>query len=178
MALQTIALGGGCFWCTEAVFGRVRGVAHVESGYANGNTPAPSYEQVCRGDTGHAEVVRLRFDPAVIGLRELLAIFFATHDPCTRNRQGNDVGPQYRSGVYFDDPEHGAIARDVIRELEQDRLFDAPITTEVQPLTNYSAAEDCHQDYFAHHPQQAYCTFVVAPKVGKLRQRFARYIRN
>ena len=177
MTLQTITLGGGCFWCTEAVFDRVRGVTDVESGYANGHVPNPSYEQVCGGDTGHAEVVRLTFDPAVIGLREILEIFFATHDPTTLNRQGNDVGTQYRSGIYFENPDHGDVAHDMVRQMSQDKLFGAPITTEVQPLSSYSAAEAYHQDYFANHPNQGYCAFVVGPKVEKFRKTFARYLK-
>lgn len=174
---QTITLGGGCFWCTEAVFDQVRGITDVESGYSNGHTVDPDYEQVCRGDTGHAEVVCLKFDPAVISLREILEIFFATHDPTTLNRQGNDVGTQYRSGIYYDNPAHGDIANDMIRQMSQAHTFGAPITTEVQPRSHYSAAEDYHQDYFANHPNQGYCAFVVGPKVDKLRQTFARYLK-
>lgn len=177
MTQQTITLGGGCFWCTEAVFDRVRGITDVESGYCNGHVPRPTYEQVCGGDTGHAEVVRLTFDPAVISVREIFEIFFATHDATTLNRQGNDVGMQYRSGIYFENPEHHDVANDMIRQMSQDKLFDAPITTEVQPLANYSAAEAYHQDYFANHPHQGYCAFVVGPKVDKFRKTFARYLK-
>lgn len=175
--LQTITLGGGCFWCTEAVFDRVRGITDVESGYTNGHVPNPSYEQICRGDTGHAEVVRLQFDPAAISLREILEIFFATHDPTTLNRQGNDVGTQYRSGIYFENSEHGEIANDMIRQMSQDKLFGVPITTEVKPLSNYSTAEAYHQDYFAKNPNQGYCAFVVGPKVDKFRKTFARHLK-
>ena len=161
MTLQTITLGGGCFWCTEAVFDRVRGITDVESGYTNGHTLNPSYEQICQGDTGHAEVVRLTFDADEISL----------------NRQGNDVGTQYRSGIYYSDPAHGDIAHAMIRQMSQDKLFGAPITTEVQPLQNYSPAEAYHQDYFANNPHAGYCAFVVGPKVEKFRKTFARYLK-
>lgn len=176
-ALQTITLGGGCFWCTEAVFDRVRGVTDVRSGYANGHLAAPTYEQVCTGDTGHAEVVRLSFDPAQIGLREILEIFFATHDPTTPNRQGNDVGTQYRSAIYYTDPAHRQIAEDMLRELAQGGQFGAPVVTELAELANYWPAEDYHQDYFANHPGQGYCAFVVGPKVEKFRKTFARHLK-
>ena len=146
MNLQTITLGGGCFWCTEAVFDRVRGITDVESSYTNGHTVNPTYEQICQGDTGHAEVVRLTFDADEISLEEILEIFFHTHDPTTLNRQGNDVGTQYRSGIYSDQPEHGEVASAMIRQMSQDKLFSAPITTEVAPLSNYSTAEAYHQD--------------------------------
>ena len=177
MALETITLGGGCFWCTEAIFDRVRGITDVESGYANGHVPNPSYEQVCGADTGHAEVVRVTFDPAQIGVREILEIFFATHDPTTRNRQGNDVGPQYRSGIYYSVPAHEAVAREVLRELDQGGHYGAPAVTEVLPLTSYWPAEDYHQDYFLKHPHQGYCAFVVGPKVQKFQATFARYLK-
>ena len=175
--VQTIALGGGCFWCTEAVFVPVRGVLDVESGYTNGHVAQPRYEQVCAGDTGHAEVVRLVYDPDVIGLCDLLGIFFVVHDPTTLNRQGNDVGTQYRSGVYCTTPEQEDVARAVIQELEAQALFDAPIVTEVQPLLNYWPAEDYHQDFFEKHPTQGYCLAVAAPKVAKLRRHFAHWLR-
>lgn len=174
---ETIVLGGGCFWCTEAVFDRVLGVTDVESGYANGQVPHPTYEQVCSGSTGHAEVVRLTFDPKVIGLREILEIFFATHDPTTLNRQGNDVGTQYRSGIYTATSAQQELAEDMVRQMSQDRLFGAPIVTEVQPLESYWPAEDYHQDYYLNHPEQGYCAFVVGPKVEKFRKTFARYLK-
>ncbi|GKS87338.1 peptide-methionine (S)-S-oxide reductase MsrA [Acidovorax sp. SUPP1855] len=177
MTLQTITLGGGCFWCTEAVFDRVRGVTDVESGYANGREPNPTYEDVCTGTTGHAEVVRLTFDPAVIALRDLLEIFFATHDPTTLNRQGNDVGTQYRSGIYTETPEHQSEAEAMVRQMSQDKLFGAPIVTEVVPLKGYWPAEDYHQDYFLNHPGQGYCAFVVGPKVEKFRKTFTRFLK-
>lgn len=174
---NTITLGGGCFWCTEAVFDRVRGVTDVQSGYANGQGGRPSYEDVCTGRTGYVEVVRLEYDPAVIGLRAILEIFFATHDPTTLNRQGNDVGTQYRSGIYVSDPADQAVADDLLREMAQGQLFGAPVVTEVQPLQNYFPAEDYHQDYYAQHPQQSYCAFVVGPKVDKFRKTFTQHLK-
>lgn len=176
--LQSITLAGGCFWCLDAVFTRVRGVTAVQSGYANGAVANPSYEQVCTGRTGHAEAVRVTFDPAQINLREILEIFFATHDPTALNRQGNDVGTQYRSGIYYSDPAHEAVARDVLRELEQGGHYGAPVVTEVCPLTAYWPAEDYHQDYFLQHPGQGYCAFVIAPKIDKFRKTFARHLRD
>lgn len=174
---QTLVLAGGCFWCTEAVFDRVRGVLDVESGYSNGHDPAPHYEAVCTGRTGHAEVVRLVYDPAVIGLRTVLDIFFATHDPTTLNRQGHDVGTQYRSGIYWTEPAQAELARARIAELTAEGVFAAPIVTEVQPLANYHPAEAEHQDFFARHPHQGYCLAVAAPKVDKLRRVFAQWLR-
>ena len=175
---ETIVLAGGCFWCTEAVFVRAKGVLDVESGYSNGHVPQPSYEAVCSGQTGHAEVVKLTFDPTVIGLRQLLHIFFAIHDPTTPNRQGHDVGTQYRSGIYCTTPEQERVARHVIAELQAEDVFDAPIVTEVQPLHHYWPAEDYHQDFFARNPTQGYCLAVAAPKVAKLRQVFAQWVRD
>ena len=171
--LETATLGGGCFWCTEAVFLEVEGVVAVESGYANGHALEPSYEQVCGGETGHAEVIRVRFDPQRIGYRELLEIFFATHDPTTPNRQGNDVGTQYRSGIYTHGPEQARIAHEVIAELAASGAVRGRIVTEVLPESNYWPAEAYHQNYFAQHPGQGYCAFVVAPKVEKFRKTFA-----
>lgn len=175
--LAVVALGGGCFWCTEAVFVRVKGVVDVESGYCNGQHPNPSYEDVCTGTTGHAEVVRLTYDPAVIGLKQLLQIFFAVHDPTTLNRQGHDVGTQYRSGVYFTEPDQQTVAREQIAELEAEQVFDAPIVTEVAPLSNYHAAEEYHQDFFEKNPYQGYCLAVAAPKVVKLKKVFADWVK-
>jgi len=168
---ETITLGGGCFWCTEAVFERVKGVTAVESGYSNGTTLSPTYEQVCSGGTGHNEVVRVRFDPAQIGLREILEIFFVIHDPTTLNRQGNDSGTQYRSGIYFHDAAQEAVAREVLAEVNA--LHGGRAVTEVLPEQNYSRAEDYHQHYFANHPNQGYCAMVVAPKVEKFKKTFA-----
>ena len=177
MGTETIYLGGGCFWCTEAVFDRVRGVSDVQSGYANGDLDDPSYEDICTGETGHSEVIRVQFDPAVIPLRDLLTVFFGTHDPTTLNRQGNDVGTQYRSGIYTTNEQQAEVARTLISELTQAGAYDAPIVTEVQPLASYWPAEDYHQDYFLNHPNQGYCAFVVGPKVQKFRGAFARWVK-
>jgi peptide-methionine (S)-S-oxide reductase len=170
---QTITLGGGCFWCLEAVYVKVRGIVDVESGYTNGHAVRPSYEQVCTGTTGHAEVVKLVFDPEHISLREILEIFFVIHDPTTVDAQGNDHGTQYRSGVYFSDPGQQAVAKDVMAELAASDIYRHPIVTEVLPLSNYWPAEDYHQDYFARNPHQGYCLAVAAPKVAKFRKTFA-----
>ena len=176
---ETATLGGGCFWCTEAVFLGVEGVLSVESGYAGGQTKDPTYEQVCDGTTGHAEVVKVEFDPAVIGYREILEIFFATHDPTQLNRQGNDVGTQYRSAVFTHSDEQRKTALDVIDELQKEGIFDGQIVTEVMPLDgNYFPAEAYHQNYFEQHPNQGYCSFVVAPKVAKFRQKFAHRLKR
>ena len=172
--METITLGGGCFWCTEAVFVDVKGITDVESGYSNGHVLRPTYEQVCTGDTGHNEVVKLAFDPAQISLREIFEIFFVIHDPTTLNRQGNDSGTQYRSGIYYSSPEQAAVAQAVIDEMTRSGVYNRPIVTEVVPLTNYSAAEDYHQDFFARNPHQGYCMAVAAPKVAKFRKTFAR----
>jgi peptide-methionine (S)-S-oxide reductase len=176
MAEQTIYLGGGCFWCTEAVFTALRGVVDVESGYANGHVNNPSYEDVCRGNTGHAEVIRLRFDDARLSLDDVLGVFFATHDPTTPNRQGNDVGTQYRSAVYADQAATLDAARAFIARLEAEGAFDARLVTEVAPLTSYWAAEDYHQDYYERHPGQGYCAFVIGPKMAKFRKRYAELL--
>jgi peptide-methionine (S)-S-oxide reductase len=175
--LQTITLGGGCFWCTEAVFVKVRGVTDVESGYCNGHVVKPSYEQVCSGDTGHNEVVKLVFDPVQISLREILEIFFVIHDPTTLNRQGNDAGTQYRSGIYFSTPEQGEIATNMLADMTQGKVFGRPIVTEVLALSNYWPAEDYHQDFFERNPFQGYCVAVAAPKVEKFRKTFARLVK-
>lgn len=175
-SIETITLGGGCFWCTEAVYERVRGVTAVESGYCNGHVERPSYEQVCGGDTGHVEVIRVSFDTAEISLREVLEIFFVVHDPTTLNRQGNDVGTQYRSGIYLHQPEQEGVAREVIAEVNA--RLGGRVVTEVMPERNYWRAEDYHQHYFANHPGQGYCAFVVAPKVEKFRKTFASKVRE
>ncbi|MET0382744.1 MAG: peptide-methionine (S)-S-oxide reductase MsrA [Burkholderiaceae bacterium] len=169
-AVETITLAGGCFWCTEAVFEQVRGVIDVESGYSNGQTPSPSYEQVCGGRTGHAEVVRVRFDPEVLPLADVLMIFFATHDATTLNRQGNDIGTQYRSGIYYADDAQKAVIARVVAQANAE--LGGRVVTEVAPLANYSAAEAYHQHYFANHPTQGYCMAVVGPKVDKFRKVF------
>jgi peptide-methionine (S)-S-oxide reductase len=175
---QTIVLGGGCFWCTEAVYKEVRGITDVESGYSNGHVQRPTYEQVCTGQTGHAEVVKLTYDPAQISVRQILEIFFVVHDPTQLNRQGNDVGTQYRSGIYYTTPEQKQVADDIIREMSQDKLFGKPIVTEVQPLANYSPAEEYHQDFFERNPNQGYCMAVAAPKVAKFRKTFLDLVRG
>ena len=174
---QTLVLGGGCFWCTEAVFKDVRGITDVESGYSNGQFERPSYEDVCTGRTGCNEVVKLSYDPTQISTREILEIFFVIHDPTTLNRQGNDHDTQYRSGIYVTTAEQKDVAEELIREMSQDHLFDAPIVTEVLPLANYWPAEDYHQDFFEKNPWQGYCLAVAAPKVAKFRKTFARLAR-
>ena len=173
-SLQTLTLGGGCFWCTEAVFVQVRGIVDVESGYSNGHTVRPSYDDVCTGSTGYNEVVRLQYDPAQISTREILEIFFVIHDPTTLNRQGNDTGTQYRSGIYFSTLEQEAVAREVLAEIAALGTYSRPLVTEVLPLANYWPAEDYHQDFFERNPHQGYCMAVAAPKVAKFRKTFAR----
>ncbi|MEJ8836727.1 peptide-methionine (S)-S-oxide reductase MsrA [Ramlibacter sp. AN1133] len=175
---QTIVLGGGCFWCTEAVYKEVRGILDVESGYSNGHVERPGYEEVCTGTTGHAEVVKLTFDPAQISLRQVLEIFFVVHDPTQLNRQGNDVGTQYRSGIYTTTPEQKQFADDMIRSMSQEKLFGKPIATEVAPLANYWPAEPYHQDFFERNPHQGYCMAVAAPKVAKFRKTFTELARR
>jgi len=172
---EVITLGGGCFWCLEAVYELVDGVLAVESGYSNGHVAHPSYEQVCSGRTGHVEVVQVRFDPAVITLEEILEIFFTIHDPTTLNRQGNDVGPQYRSGIYLHTPAQREVAQRVLDEAH--RAHGGKVVTELMPVANYWRAEDYHQHYFANHPEQGYCAFVVAPKVEKFRRTFKARVR-
>ena len=171
--IQTITLGGGCFWCTEAVYVKVRGVTDVESGYCNGQIGRPSYEDVCSGRTGCNEVVKLSYDPGAISLQEILEVFFVVHDPTSLNRQGNDAGTQYRSGIYYSTAEEKQLIDDFIREASQKKLFGKSIVTEVLPLANYWPAEAYHQDYFENNPHQGYCAFVVGPKVEKFRKTFA-----
>lgn len=168
--IETITLGGGCFWCLEAVYEQVRGVTGVESGYCNGHVKSPRYEEVCGGKTGHAEVVRVGFDTAQVNLRQVLEIFYVVHDPTTLNRQGNDKGTQYRSGIYFHNAEQERIAREVTAEANQHHR--GKVVTEIVMEANYSRAEDEHQHYFANHPNQGYCMFVVFPKVEKFRRTF------
>jgi peptide-methionine (S)-S-oxide reductase len=171
---QEIAtLGGGCFWCLEAVFEQVRGVERVESGYSGGTTPDPTYHAVCSGRTGHAEVVQVVFDPAVLSFRDVLEIFFSIHDPTTRNRQGADVGTQYRSVIFHHTPEQKRIAEELIAELNAAHIWQAPIVTEVVPFEKFYRAEDYHQGYFRANPEQGYCQAVVAPKVAKFRKQHA-----
>ena len=176
--LQTIVLGGGCFWCTEAVFKEVRGITDVESGYSNGQVERPSYEQVCTGRTGHNEVVKLTYDPEQITTRQVLEIFFVVHDPTQLNGQGNDIGTQYRSGIYYTTPEQKEVADAMIRWLGQEKVYGRPVVTEVLPLENYWPAEDYHQDFFEKNPHQGYCMAVAAPKVAKFRKTFAEFARG
>jgi len=170
---QTAVLGGGCFWCLEAVFNRLKGVQSVESGYAGGSMPNPSYEAVCSGDTGHAEVVRIVFDPDVLSFADLLRVFFAIHDPTTRDRQGSDVGTQYRSVIFAQTPEQRFDAQTVIAELTQAGLWRDPIVTEIGDAATFYPAENYHHEYFERNGRQPYCQFVVAPKVAKFRKQFA-----
>ena len=169
---EVATLAGGCFWCLEAVFDGMKGVASVESGYMGGKIANPTYEQVCGGDTGHAEVVRVAFDPAVVSFKELLEVFFVIHDPTTLNRQGNDAGTQYRSAIFYHTPQQKAAAEAVIAQLDAAKLWNAPIVTELTPATAFYMAEGYHQEYFARNPYQPYCQAVVAPKVAKFRKRF------
>ncbi len=166
--IQTITLAGGCFWCVEAVFEQLRGVVDVQSGYSNGHAPAPTYEAVCSGSTGHAEVVRVRFDPRRLALEDVLQVFFATHDPTTRNRQGADVGTQYRSGIYYGDESQRQVIERVLAEANHE--LGGQVVTEVEPLANYSPAEPYHQHYFANNPSQGYCAAVIGPKLEKFRR--------
>ncbi|MDP3618189.1 MAG: peptide-methionine (S)-S-oxide reductase MsrA [Ramlibacter sp.] len=175
---QTITLGGGCFWCTEAVFVKVKGITDVESGYSNGVVKNPSYEQVCTGTTGHNEVVKLEYDPAQISTRQILEIFFVIHDPTTLNRQGNDTGTQYRSGIYYSDEEQKRVAQELIGEIDRDGGLGRPVVTEVKPLTNYWPAEAYHQDFFEKNPYQGYCVAVAGPKVAKFRKTFAALVKD
>ncbi len=173
-----MTFGGGCFWCLEAVYQQVRGVISVESGYAGGHILNPDYKSVCSGDTGHAEVVQITYDPTVVSCENLLEIFFVIHDPTTMNRQGGDVGTQYRSVIFTHNAEQARNANAYIHKLIQSKLFDDPIVTQVLPLTNYSKAEKYHQNYFVNHPDQGYCALVVNPKVAKLRKQFTHYLKN
>lgn len=171
--LETITLGGGCFWCLEAVYDRLEGVHEVVSGYTGGHVPNPTYQQVCTGRTGHAEVVSVAFDPEVVSLADVLRIFFTIHDPTTPDRQGADVGPQYRSAIFYGSDEQKRVAEAVIAELEAGRVWDEPIVTQLAPLDRFYPAEDYHQEYFDRNGYQPYCQVVIAPKVAKFRNRFA-----
>lgn len=176
-ATALATLGGGCFWCVEGALRQLNGVSEVISGYAGGHTDNPTYEDICTGQTGHAEVAQISFDPAVIDYRTLLLTFFAIHDPTTLNRQGNDVGTQYRSVIFTHDAEQDAVARKLIADLEANRVWDAPIVTEVLSLPKFWPAENYHQDYFAHNPFQPYCMAVVGPKVQKIREKFRELVK-
>jgi len=176
--IQTATLAGGCFWCLEAVFDEVKGVHGVESGYAGGTIPNPSYREVCGGDTGHAEVVQVHFDPNIVSYRDLLNVFFAIHDPTTLNRQGADMGTQYRSAIFYLDDEQKKIAEELIKDLNAQKIWDRPIVTEVTKLDRFYMAEDYHQEYFARNPYQPYCQAVVAPKVSKFRKHFLELLKK
>jgi peptide-methionine (S)-S-oxide reductase len=169
---EVATLAGGCFWCLEAAFLELRGVEQVRSGYAGGTVAHPTYEQVCTGRTGHAEAVQVTFDPAVVTYADLLDVFFVIHDPTTRNRQGADIGTQYRSAIFYHSPEQQAAAQRAIAQLDAARLWGAPIVTEVVPLEAFYPAEDHHRDYYARNPNQGYCQVVIAPKVAKVRKQF------
>jgi peptide-methionine (S)-S-oxide reductase len=175
---EIATLAGGCFWCLEAVYDQVRGVESVESGYTGGAVDNPSYEAVCGGRTGHAEAVRVTFDPQVILYSELIEIFFLIHDPTTRNRQGNDIGTQYRSAIFYHTPAQRQTAEALIKRLEQERLYPTPIVTEVVSAAQWYEAEAYHQEYFARNPLQGYCQFVVGPKVAKFRQKFTSWLKT
>lgn len=176
--LESAIFGGGCFWCLEAVFELLKGVVKTQSGYAGGNLPHPTYEQVCGGATGHAEVVRVTYDPRVIAYGELLEVFFAIHDPTTLNRQGNDRGTQYRSVIYFQTPEQKAQAETMVARLMAEGAFPSPIVTEVVPLAVFYPAEEHHEEYFRRHPGQPYCEWVIGPKVDKFKQKFAHLLED
>ena len=171
--LEAAVFGGGCFWCTEAVFKALRGVHAVQSGYCGGSVEHPTYEQVCAKQTGHIEVVKIDFDPAVVSYGDLLEVFFATHDPTTPGRQGNDVGPQYQSAIFFQTPEQQAAATRFVAELESSQRYANPISTEMRPAATFWPAEQYHADYFSLHPEQGYCQMVIAPKISKFRKQFS-----
>jgi peptide-methionine (S)-S-oxide reductase len=175
---EVATLAGGCFWCLEAVFDELKGVESVESGYMGGPSANPTYEDVCGGDTGHAEVVQLRFDPAIVSFKEILQVFFVIHDPTTLNRQGNDVGTQYRSAIFYHSPQQKAAAEDVIGEITQAQLYGKPIVTRLEPASPFYIAEGYHQEYYARNPRQPYCQAVVAPKVAKFRKHFLERLKK
>jgi peptide-methionine (S)-S-oxide reductase len=176
--LEVATLAGGCFWCVEAVFDELKGVRKVVSGYTGGHVPNPTYEQVCGKRTGHAEAIQVTFDPAQVSYRELLEVFFTVHDPTTPDRQGNDVGPQYRSAVFYHSPEQKAAAEQVMREVEQQGIWDGPLVTELAPAGEFYPAEAYHQEYFARNASQPYCAFVVAPKVAKFRRMYMERLKR
>jgi len=177
MDREVATLGGGCFWCLDAVYRQLRGVEKVESGYAGGTKPNPTYRDVCGGQTGHAEVVQVTFDPSLIAYRDLLDVFFTIHDPTTKDRQGGDIGSQYRSIILTHSDDQARVARDAVAEVEAEKLYDDPIVTEIEPLTTFYSAERYHQDYFADNARQPYCQAVIAPKVAKFRQKFLEKMR-
>lgn len=174
---EVVTIGGGCFWCLDAVFTDIKGVEQVLSGYSGGGSASPTYEDVCSGATGHAEVVQITFDPAVVPLRELLHVFFTLHDPTTKDRQGNDVGTQYRSIILYRDEAQKAAAEDAMREIDASGVWDAKAVTEVKPFEAFYPAEDYHQDYYRKNPLQPYCLFVIRPKVSKLRKKYVQMLK-
>ena len=175
---EIATLAGGCFWCLEAVFDELKGVESVESGYSGGHVQSPSYAQVCNGDTGHAEVVQITFDPQVLSFRDLLTVFFTAHDPTTLNRQGNDVGTQYRSAIFYHNEEQKKIAEAVIQEIGAEKIWDDPIVTEVKPFDQFNIAEDYHQEYYKNNSFQPYCRIVIAPKISKIRHKFTERLKK
>ena len=165
-------LGGGCFWCLEAVYDELKGVSNVDNGYAGGRRPSPTYEQVCAGTTGHAEVVRVEYDPSVVTYRQLLEVFFSIHDPTQKDRQGNDIGTQYRSVIFHENDEQRRVAQEIMAEIEREDVYGKPITTQLEPLTQFWPAEEYHRDYYARNPGQGYCAAIIAPKLAKFRKNF------
>lgn len=177
MSTSLATLGGGCFWCLEAVYQQLEGVQNVVSGYSGGHVANPTYEEVCGKKTGHAEVIQVTFDPAVVSYRDILEVFFSIHDPTTMNRQGGDIGPQYRSVIFYHDDEQRRTAEEIVAELTAEHAFDSPIVTEIQPLDVFHAAEQYHQNYYAQNTAQPYCAFVISPKIAKFRKKFAERLR-
>jgi len=177
-SVEIATFAGGCFWCTEAVFDQLKGVVKVESGYSGGKVPDPSYEDVCSGDTGHAETIQVIFDPSAVSYADLLRIFFTTHDPTTLNRQGADVGTQYRSAVFYHNPEQERVAREIVQEFEKSKVWKRPIVTEITPFKNFYKAEDYHQDYYANNSRQPYCRVVIEPKIAKLREHYREKLKQ
>ena len=174
---ESAVFGGGCFWCLEAVFSQLKGILKVESGYSGGSKPDPTYREVCDGDTGHAEVVRIEYDPELISYELLLSIFFAAHDPTTFNRQGNDVGTQYRSVIFYNSKEQEQAAIKVIKDIEESKIYPGPVVTELKPLESFYKAEDYHQEYYFSNPYQPYCQAIISPKVAKFRDKFSDYLK-
>jgi peptide-methionine (S)-S-oxide reductase len=175
---EVATLGGGCFWCIEAAFDEIRGVINVESGYSGGATPSPTYEQVCTGTTGHAEVVQVTFDPDTVSFKEILEIFFTAHDPTTMNRQGADVGTQYRSAIFYHNEKQKQTAEQIIAELDAAKVWDSPIVTQFEPFRKFYKAEDYHRRYFSRHPEAGYCRVVIAPKIAKLRKKYREKLKK
>lgn len=175
---EVATLGGGCFWCIEAAFQEIRGVINVESGYAGGTTASPTYEQVCTGTTGHAEVVQVTFDPNIISFKDILEVFFTAHDPTTLNIQGGDVGTQYRSIIFYHNERQRKIAEQIIQKFDAAKVWDDPIVTKVEPLKKFYKAEDYHRKYYDHHPEAAYCRIVIAPKIAKLRKKYREKLKK